>query len=724
MPIQTATNPKTGARLAFVDDQWKPIEQSATNPQGLKAYKIGGSWLTDDGPSLPEVEVIAAPGIGEIPGQRLTRAQEIYRSARPYIAPLVEAGGAMVGGIYGAGAGTLASPTVIINPVTGAMMGSGLGYGIAKEGLELADVAMGMKAPRRGEEQITTPLANIVEGGAYELGGQALGKSVGYGVGKIIDVTKIPKIKAAQIARDALGPDLQLATNMLAETNKKGLSAAQATADINSPAWQALLDRASKRDPRFRAALLESEGEFSLNALAKLAGGTTAAETRATTEQAKKALNAMTTPQREEALNLANLGKEVAKYEAQAGKLSAEAAAEVQKVRSLISAGNAAEAWARLDLVKRNLPVAATKYTYAGELAKKADEWASNAANASLDLGQGARFAQSAADTLRFNGIKPLESASLIRNINSLKSNPEFAGNDIVEGAINTLAKDIAKWTSSGGIIDAKALDAIRKNSVNAAIQELRPGMDATAQRNLAAGVMSDIKPLLIDAIEAAGGRGYRQYLENYTKGMQQIAETRLSGEALRLWKQPNKDAFVNLVLNESPETVEKFLGKGNYNIGMELTESTLATLKAEADKVIRDAKITTQVSGGQDALKQLLLENTSKLRLPSYLSAVAASTNKALSILENKIGNKTMQYLTEASKSPENAKHLLDTLPASERIRVLNLLTDPKQWSVAAQAAKSISTGALISGANALAPEQYNSNALAPENQNNLRAR
>lgn len=66
MPIQTATNPKTGARLAFVDDQWKPIEQSATNPQGLKAYKISGSWLTDDGPSLPEVEVIA----GEIPAAR------------------------------------------------------------------------------------------------------------------------------------------------------------------------------------------------------------------------------------------------------------------------------------------------------------------------------------------------------------------------------------------------------------------------------------------------------------------------------------------------------------------------------------------------------------------------------------------------------------------------------------------------------------------------------
>jgi len=74
----------------------------------------------------------------------------------------------------------------------------------------------------------------------------------------------------------------------------------------------------------------EAEG---VNALAKLAGGATATETRATLDMSKQALNAMTGPQREAALNRANLGKDVAAYEAQAGKLSAEAAAEVQKVR-------------------------------------------------------------------------------------------------------------------------------------------------------------------------------------------------------------------------------------------------------------------------------------------------------------------------------------------------------------------------------------------------------
>jgi hypothetical protein len=214
MPIQTATNPKTGARLAFVDDQWKPIEQSATNPQGLKAYKIGGSWLTDEEMATAASEMMAgdvpaasAPApAGEIPGQRLTRGQEIYQAARPYIAPVMEVGGALVGGLYGAGAGALGSPTLIINPLTGAMVGSGLGYGIAKEGLEAADVAMGMKQPRQGMEQVTTPLANVAEGGAYELGGQALGKVVGAAYKPTVNyLSKVMNPKAAVLAAAAEG---------------------------------------------------------------------------------------------------------------------------------------------------------------------------------------------------------------------------------------------------------------------------------------------------------------------------------------------------------------------------------------------------------------------------------------------------------------------------------------------------------------------------------------
>ena len=672
--------------------------------------------------------LVAGPA-SEIPGQRqaapaapaqpeLTTGQKIYQAVRPYVAPTVEMLGAAGGGLVGAGAGTVLGP---VGTATGAVGGAGIGYGMAKELLELGDVYLGGKAPRQGVAQVIEPVRNVVEGSTFEAGGRVLGPVFAKGIGKLADLRNIPTNKAADIARNALGPDMPQVLNALRASQGTGQSAAQATAQINSPTWQALIDRATARDPRFLRALEQSQGEVSLNALAKLAGGTTATETRAANALAKETLTDITSPARQAALTRANKGMNVAALEAEADQLAQAAGAKVEDVRRLIKAGQIAEASARLELIKKNLPVGFTKYTYKGELGKMADDWASQAADASLDLGQGARFAQSAADSLRAAGIKPLEGDPLVRSLRAVTNNPEFAGNDVLAGAVRTVADDIAKWTNQGGIIDAKALDAIRKNSVNAAIQQLRPGIDATQQRNLAAGVMARVKPLLVDAIEASGGKGYRGYLEEYAQGMQDIAKQKLSGEAQRLFK-TDKDAFVRLVQGESPDVVEKFLGPGNYNIATELAEDTMRVLQTEAQKRLTELSVKGQVTAGQAALEQLLREHTSKMRLPSYLSAVAATTNKGIAVLENKIGTKTMATLTEALKTPEGAANLLERLPPEERSRVLKIISDPANLAKgsklyappgritygkqAQEAAELIRSGtATTLGSNALAP-------------------
>jgi len=661
-------------------------------PDGMSKADLTAK-LKANGYDVSKLEAPVAPPPSEIPAPRAEPTT--YEKVRGFVAPTVEA----LGAAGGAALGIPLGPAGIVG-------GAGLGYGMAKEALNLADVYMGDKAPRQGAEVVTEPLKNVLEGATFEAGGRVVAPYIGKAIGAVADLRRIPAQKAAKIARGALGDDLPQVLNALRNA-PPNVSAAQATANITNPTWQALIDRRLASDPKFVLNLKNMNEAEGVNALAKLAGGSTASETRATLETAKNNLNAMTGPQREAALNRANLGQDVAAFEAQAGKLSNEAAAEVQKVRDLISAGNTAEAWARLDLIKRGLPVGATPYTHFGELSNKAlNEWSSKAADASLDLGQGARFAQGAADALRSVGVKPLETAPLVQNIRAITNRPEYAGNDLLAGAAKNVADDIAKWTASNGVIDAVALEAIRKNSVNAAIQQLRPGVDATTQRNLAASVMTKIKPVIDDAIESAGGVGWRDYLSSHAKGMQQIAEKKLSGEALNLYK-TNKDAFVRLVQGESPEAVEKILGPGSYNIAKEVSDNTLNVLQDQAAKVVRDANIKTQVAGGQDALKELMLQNLSKFRLPSYITAVAATTNKAMQILENKIGAKTLGTLTEAFKTPGKTADLLESLPGAERNRVAKLLSDPKSWGQKAVAP------AAIGARNALAPPQDNQNAL-----------
>jgi len=623
--------------------------------------------------------------------QELTTGQKVYQNIRNIAAPTIEAAGAIGGGLLG----TPLGPAGIVG-------GAGLGYGIAKEAINLGDIYLGGQAPRQGAGLFTEPAKNILEGATYEVGGRLAGPLIQKGVNKVFDIGATSQLKAANIARESLGKDLPNVLEKL-KSAPSNASVAEITASFDNPTWQALIKEALDRDPQFlRKIKLFGEDE-SVKALAKLAGGENAAEVRGVLDNAKKALTQTTTSQREAALKRANLGQAVADYEAQAGKLSSEAAAKVQEVRRLIELGDVAAAAARLETIKAGLPASsrlapaksqagfsdefAAKFTYPGKLAQMSDEWASQAANASLDLGQGARFAQGAADAMRSVGIKPLEGNQLSKNIAAIGNNPSFAGDDVLLGAIKNVSDDITKWTSSGGIIDARALDAIRKNSVNAAIAQLRPGIDATAQRNLASSVLSDIKPALIDAIEASGGSGYRQYLTDYTKGMQKIAERKLSGEALRLWK-TNKDEFVRLVQNESPEEVEKILGKGKYNIATELAENTLSVLREQADKRLTQLSIQQQIGEGQKALTQLLKQQTSMVRLPSWFSFWASAANKTVSELEKAIGNKSMKILTDSMKNPQAAADLLNTLPKNEKQRITTLLTDPNSIRTMAQQA------------------------------------
>lgn len=632
------------------------------------------AMLVDDSTPTLEPTVVTAKPEGEVPLGR-----KVWTAARPWIAPALEAAGATGGAILGAGGGTILGGPV--GTIAGGVGGAGVGYAGAKELLELGDVYLGGKPARTVQEAVTQPLKNIGEGAAWEMAGQVVPTAVKAGVSWL---KARPERRAIAIVKGAIVDDATQAANALRNA-PEGASVAEITAGIKNPTWQALVEQSLGARPRSQQYLTKLAGEIEeqgTNALAKMAGGGTATEAREAVTTAKGAVREVTTPLREAALDRANLGKEVARLEGMAAELGEKAAAEVQKVRHLMELGDLAQANARLNLIKRGLPVGATKYTYMSELAEKAfGEWSSRAADASLDLGQGARFAQDAADNLRKQGIKPLEGEPLIRSLKAIANNPEFAGNDVLLGALSNVADDIAKWTSGGGIIDARALDAIRKNSVNAAIARLRPGMDATSQRNLAAGVLGRVKPLLDDAIESAGGAGYKAYLAKHANLSQKVAEKQLSGEALRLWK-TDKDGFVRLVMNESPEVVEKFLGPGKYNLAVEMAEDTVASMQKMAKQHLDRVAASKHATEGTKTLTQLLKQTSFRWRAPAVLNSTFAIFNKGLSELEKAIGEKTMNILSTAMMSPTKAADLLEALPSEERARVLQLISNPSRWA------------------------------------------
>lgn len=538
-------------------------------------------------------------------------------------------------------------------------------------------------------------------------------KKVAKGFGVLADMGKNAYARSGEFARKTLGTDVAQTINALRNA-PPGMSVAEATAGIPNPAWQAFVKESLEKTPEGSAylnRLATMTDQQAANELNQLAKGATETARRTARAQDKETLTDITSPARQAALTRANKGQRIAELETEAALLQNQASDEVAKVRDLVRRGEIAQAAARLELIKKNIPVGFARYTYPGELAVKADAWASKAAEGSLDLGQGAQFAKSAAESLRKSGLAPLKTDDIVGRISATLRDPAagVAGNDVLARALQNVSDDMVAWTNSAGVIDARALESIRKNSVNATIRQLNPTMDATAQKRLAAGVLSRVTPMIDDAIEAAGGAGWKSYLADYAAGMRKINESKLVGEAARLWKE-DKNGFVRLVTGESPDVVEKILGPKNYDIAKELADDVMSTLTNQANRHLARVAASEQATDGTRALAELIKQNSGGFQIVNPLNFYIAITNKTLAKLEDAIGKKSLQVLSQAMQSPQTAADLLATLPASERNRVLRLINSPELWASKAPAV----AGAAVASPNNLAPSEAPVNALA----------
>jgi len=135
-----------------------------------------------------------------------------------------------------------------VGTAVGGVVGAGLGYGTVTQGLDVLDMMIGRKPPRTDASLVTQPIKNVLEGSTYEVGGRVVAPYLGKAIGAVADLRQIPTQKAAKIAQGALGEDLPQVLNAL-RTAPPNLSAAQATANITNPTWQALIERRLASDP-------------------------------------------------------------------------------------------------------------------------------------------------------------------------------------------------------------------------------------------------------------------------------------------------------------------------------------------------------------------------------------------------------------------------------------------------------------------------------------------
>jgi hypothetical protein len=552
-----------------------------------------------------------------------------------------------------------------------------------------------------------TELGALV-GGVLPTVAPPVAKYISIGAGKFVDAVtgNLANVKAGEIARQAAGDSINQirAANGVAPLD---INAAQAAYGIDNDVYQAFLGFVSGKDKSsYYRVLKDKQKTDQLNQLARLAGGPSLTENLTSVKEFKNALNNLMTPIRETELIASNIaGTTGAKLEQEARALGQVATDKVQDVRRFVAAGDRASDLATQNVVERGLPTSTARYTYIGELADKADEVASKAAEGSLIFGQAAQFKQAAFDSLAANGLKPLTAKSVVDRVNGILRNPEFAGNDEIKASVKKLNKDIFEWTNNKGIIDGFALDSLRKNSVNAAINKLHPGLDQAAKKNLAAKVMADLKNPIINAIEEAGGTGYGQYLRDYAANAQLVDRRKFAGKALEMFDS-SPDEFIRLVKGNNPDAVEKVFGPGSFNIFKEMG-ADIKPMQQIADELTRDIKLAEQAKAGAKALG--FEDESFAKKIPGFVGVKTAVLKQVIRAVEDKVNSKTIDVLANAAKSGKSMNEILNTLPADERIKVLKAFKDIS--NVAQSGAASIITPPPT---NALAPEQRNQNALA----------
>ena len=710
-PATTMSSMITGQKPLSMTEQALNAQQQITQGVNQQSYApvTGAANLVGE---VFNPVTMAVPGV-------LGNAMARYApNVTPAIANALRSGGFDIGvsrlGNAPAGITTNILPRTIVNRLTdtGARLaGGGAVGGVTNALISPNDIESGVGVGA---------VAPLVLGPAGKIASNVGGKIIDLVTGQTV------KVEAGKRMREMAGQTI----NEIRAANAQApldITSAQATANITNDVWQAFNAFMQSKDKNSLYTIIDKKQDLAnLEKIAELTGGNTATEIRQAIVEAKKALNEMTTPLRKVEIKAANEANKVLteikpKIEQkqssviQALQSGGKAATEAAQQENLAAGNVISPRLGGTGEISPNLVTSYENQLRAPEFKGAAQDFATVEAQRKAELAH----LQYVKDSLAAHGMEPIDTNSIIQNITAKLNDPKIGPSDVSSSVLNTVANKIQEWTArNGGVIDAEALYKIRKETVNEAIAAKLNGNDPKASAKYTAELLGEIRPLIDNAIEKAGGTGWRNYLKTHEIGAHEINIQKLYGEAADMYR-TNKQGFVDLIKGNNPDAVEKIFGPGSFNILQEALKNEmragpamnvgekLKSLQKIAADIERDKSITEAANRGKGALDIKKLGFTEKI--PGFVGVMTAVVKKVGQALEGKVETKITDTIINGLKNGKSANEILDTLPYDERNKVLKALKNSKEWN----ALTGVATERAINQ-NSLAPEQQNQNALA----------
>jgi hypothetical protein len=644
----------------------------------------------------------------------------------------------------------------LINPIVNAMRSSGFSSGLLPKvvpGVAPQAIPLATRAADIGARLFaggTTGGATLALTNPDEIG---TGVSVGAGVAvaappivKIMGKTagflsdafsgRLAEVGAGKIARDVAGNRIAAIRAALA-ASPTDVTAAQATYGIQNDAWQALGAMTSKTDEV--SALMKRQASDDLAQLQRMAEGGNETEARAAYEQSIKRLNQLTADMRNVELQAANQAaqtvnqlaprldqRQASMVNALRGGMPMGAVSQSQEAARLIgpletqigtpavsqvgaarpgqaTISPATEAAQQAAIGAKGKPGFLTAGDRSQEWKQTSDTFAAIANQRRAEAG----FIERQIGSLEDYGLRPLDAGSITAAIDAKLSTPGLRASSNMTKVLQAVKDDIANLTEKGGgVIDAHDLYTLRKEGINERIMQILGQTDPKISAKVTRKTLEEVRPLIDDAIEKAGGTGWRDYLKTYAQGMQAIDQKAMAAEAAKLFKNSPQE-YVRLVRGNNPDAVEAIFGPGSYDIFKEMG-SKMPTLEKVASNIQRTGEMKEAATAGTETLGRIMGADSFRLRFPSLLNRATTAANLTLDILEKRLDKKVFAELQKGMLSGKSALEMLDTLPAAEKSKALKALADPSSWGKAGAVSARIATR-----------QEQPTNALAPANQN-----
>jgi hypothetical protein len=282
--------------------------------------------------------------------------------------------------------------------------------------------------------------------------------------------------------------------------------------------------------------------------------------------------------------------------------------------------------------------------------------------------------------------------------IKNLTSEPIF--NAAKTDAMRAIAEDVRIPQSMRDEISADPARSLQglhamKEAIDA---QLKKPMSESAMASYRDGSLKAFQKQLVKAMEDMSGYGKNRV--TFAEMSKPVNQASVLNELSSVLEKPmvgeRAVPFVNALGRGEDAALRRAGLDTRFVDGIDdvLTPTQMGAVNTVKNELTRDALMKKSAEDGAEALRSVIGELTTTFRLPPMFRTEVSAMNKVMEVAEKNLSTKTKMALVEGMKNGKTALEMLDTLPTSERNKILLLMGQAGKLSGAAGAVSGIQAG------------------------------